>query len=92
MNLFAVFREGVYRHECGGIFSTVDSAVEAAVALITGECDHYHSYVIVPFDLDVKVDQEPVDGVYNVGGKPIEPAVIVTISRRKTDVIIKRAV
>lgn len=52
MELFAVFREGVYRHECAGIFSTAEDAVFAAAGVIAMEGDSYHHYEVVPFVLD----------------------------------------
>ena len=58
MKIFAVFKEGAYRHECGGIFSTLDKAKDAALVLITNEPDHHHTYAIVPFDLDVRTPQQ----------------------------------
>ena len=50
--LYIVFREGVYRHECGGVYSTEALAIEAAIALIKGENDDHHHYTIVPLTLD----------------------------------------
>jgi len=52
--VYAVFREGVYRHECGGIFSTEELALKAANELLASEPDDYHEYVVVPFVLDVQ--------------------------------------
>lgn len=59
--VFAVFKKGVYRHECGGIFSTIELATEAAHKLITGERDDYHTYEILEFELDVVLSQSPID-------------------------------
>jgi hypothetical protein len=50
--LYAVFREGAYRHECAGVFSTLEAAAACADALAEGDVDHHHSYDVVPFRLD----------------------------------------
>lgn len=59
MKLYAVFREAVYRHECGGIFSTQELAEASARQLACGEPDRHHRYDVVPFDLDVTGAQDP---------------------------------
>lgn len=51
--IYAVFRNGIYRHECGGLFSTLALASAAAVSLRDGEPDSYHYYNVIPFELDV---------------------------------------
>jgi hypothetical protein len=92
MNLFAVFKEGVYRHECGGIFGSKGLAVLAAEKLRDGESDDYHSYSIVPFNLDVITQQEPLiektrtDGnqsKYMTGGELLEPEMILDVGTKK---------
>lgn len=50
--VFAVFKQGVYRHECGGVFSTKDLAVAQADFLARNDYDRYHDYEVVPFNLD----------------------------------------
>lgn len=55
MTLYALFREGVYRHECGGIFKTPDAAKLAIESLTQQEPDHYHNWICVPFDLNKEV-------------------------------------
>ncbi len=60
IKLFAVFKTAIYRHACGGIFSTREAAVKAAVELRDGECDGHHNYVVVPFILNEKTDQTPL--------------------------------
>ena len=60
MKVYAVFKEGVYRHECGGIFSTLELAKKSAKSLISGETDDYHTYSILTFDLDAQTTQ--IDG------------------------------
>jgi len=76
MKLFSVFKEGIYRHGCGGVFSTQALAEEAAKKLLGGEKDNYHTYVIVPFDLDVITQQvtklEEVYGGFTYCGDLIE--------------------
>ena len=56
--VFAVFRQGVYRHECGGIFTTLERAVEVAQARAEADVDSYHSYTVVPFTLDTATPVE----------------------------------
>lgn len=56
MEVFAVFRQGVYRHECGGIFSTREAAIECADALVLSDNDSWHDYEVVPFALDVRCE------------------------------------
>ena len=58
MKVYAVFKEGIYRHECGGIFGLKSLAWDAAMRLIQGETDDYHSYQIVEFTLDETSIQE----------------------------------
>lgn len=55
MTVYAVFKEAVYRHECGGIFTTTEAAEKAAVTILDAE-DGHHEVHIVPFE----VDQQPV--------------------------------
>lgn len=57
--LFAVFREGVYRHQCGGIFSTKDDAIACAKHLAASDSDAYHTYEVLPFVLDQRLPIEP---------------------------------
>ena len=95
MKLFLVFKEGVYRHECGGVFSTLEKAETAAKDFLSGEIDDYHKYDIVPFDLDVQTLQNIVTksqinntGEYYINsGELIEPDSIV-IFRRKQGVLL----
>lgn len=37
MTVYVVFREGVYRYECGGVFSSLPAAEAAARAYKAGE-------------------------------------------------------
>jgi hypothetical protein len=52
MNLYAVFKEAVYRHECGGIFATLDDAVIAADTLAENDVDNHHIYQVYDFTLN----------------------------------------
>lgn len=52
VTLYAVFREGIYRHECGGVFDSVINAEQAREVLIGWDIDSYHEYTIVPFVLN----------------------------------------
>jgi hypothetical protein len=49
--VFAVFQEAVYRHDCDGIFSTLEKAIEVANACAAAG-DGHHEYRVVPFELD----------------------------------------
>lgn len=57
--VYAVFQEGVYRHDCPGVFLTKESAIDAARAAMLAEPDNYHSYDVVPFELGVRAVTEP---------------------------------
>lgn len=59
MKIYVVFRQGVFRHECGGIFSSLDAAEACAQQLIASEDDDYHRYEVVPFVLDEVTAQFP---------------------------------
>ena len=85
MKVFAVFKVAVYRHECGGIFSTLDAARAAALSQIIGECDDHHSYAIVPFEIDCPTQQTPVTG-WRAGGDLDEPDAVLTLMRSGFDV------
>jgi hypothetical protein len=79
MKLYAVFKEGVLRHECGGIFSTFKAALDAATNLINGERDSYHTYEVVPFFLNKQTEQTSI-GVFG-GGELIEEWAIARLVR-----------
>jgi len=53
MTVYLVFREAVYRHECLGVFSTLEKAKETADTEAAIESDDRHYIVIYPFELDV---------------------------------------
>jgi hypothetical protein len=50
--VWAVFREGSYRHECGGIFTVQARAIECAKALAEADADDHHEYEVIPFVID----------------------------------------
>lgn len=54
MKLFAVFKHGIYRHECAGIFSSLGQAEKVAKSLAKIGDKHHH-YRIVAFDLDKQI-------------------------------------
>ena len=76
MKLYAVFQEGVYRHECGGIFTTEAKALATAKKLATGDRDSYHEYAVVPFCADEET--HVTDGSYP---RMVEAAAIETFRK-----------
>lgn len=80
--VFIVFQQGVYRHACGGAFSTSEAAILRIEELIAADRDSYHSYEVVPFILDhcgtLAKDRFSSDFIY-------EPTAI--FSRRKVIVV-----
>jgi hypothetical protein len=66
---WVVFKEGVYRQGCGGVFSTLELAAEAARKLIAGEPDDYHIYKVVPFVLDKITEQQAFAAIEGGGIK-----------------------
>lgn len=75
MTVYAVFREGVYRHECAGVFSTEAIAKAMADALAEYEADDYHEYVVIPFEVGVA-------GVVSADGKRIsEPDKVYSVRK-----------
>ena len=81
MTVYAVFREGVYRHECGGVFSTLDLAKAAADTLADREPDNYHGFDVVPFELDTVGTELPANEAYIHADAIDEPAAVYTIPR-----------
>lgn len=69
MDVWAVFKEGVGRQECGGIFSTLELAIQAASTLKDGERDDYHHYEVVPFVVDEPTKQTPKGEPYPLNGR-----------------------
>jgi len=71
MRVFAVFKVGVYRHECGGLFGTFEQAVTAAKQLAEGDRDEYHEYEVVPFVVNEATHQTTGEEVLiNCRGEP----------------------
>ncbi len=52
MNLYLVFKEGTYRHECLGVFDSRMVAMQTAMSAAITDEDDYHSYSVVPFELN----------------------------------------
>ena len=55
MTVYAVFKEGVYRHECAGIFSALEAA-KAVADKWRDAGDGHHSWTVVPFEVDVAAE------------------------------------
>jgi hypothetical protein len=66
--IWVVFQEGVYRHLCGGIFTTKSKAEAAALKLASQDRDSYHEWHVVPFEIDVMVTDEK-DSVFECNKK-----------------------
>ena len=56
MKLYAVVKKGVYRHEILGVFNSLESAIEIAKTGVKEEEDHYHSFLVLSFTANQKVD------------------------------------
>jgi hypothetical protein len=81
--VFAVFREGVYRHECGGVFDTEAAARAAAASLLSNEPDDYHEYVVVPFHLNAVSEHDPGDTCSPwLSCELVEPKPLATYTRK----------
>lgn len=78
--LYVVFRQGVYRHECGGVFDTLVKAEEAASGLAEEDSDNYHTYEVRPFVLNLATSSEGEDAY---GGTPLLQEHEVLFSIRK---------
>lgn len=52
MKLFTVFKEGVFRHECAGIYDSIELATVAANTFCENDADGYHSWDVVEFELN----------------------------------------
>ena len=90
MNIYAVFKVGVYRHECGGLFSTDKKALDAAKAAAEAEPDDYHQFEIVPFELDVPTPMDVNDRsafVPNPQGELAEQKPLFSVVRDKKGVV-----
>jgi hypothetical protein len=51
--IYSIFREGIYRHECLGIFTDLDIAICVAMNEAVMEPDNYHSIEVRPFELNM---------------------------------------
>ena len=60
MNLYAIVKYGVYRHEITGIYDSIELATNRAVECCKAEGDDYHEFCILQFGLNVGVD----DGLF----------------------------
>lgn len=60
MMVYVVFKEAVYRHESGGVFSTEEAAITAAKAWAANDADAHHEWTVVPFELDKPTPSEKV--------------------------------
>ena len=85
MKLFVVHKEGIYRHECGGVFSEYSRAVDAAIALANGDTDSYHTYEVRQYFLNVVTAQEPfrVESYGRFGGEMTEADVLFKTEKEK---------
>ena len=52
MTLYCVFQEGVYRHDCEGVYDTFEAAVEAANSVAADDRDDYHNYEVTAYELN----------------------------------------
>lgn len=71
--VFAVFRSGYYRHGCGGVFGSLEAAKAAADAMAAIDCDDYHRYDVVPFNLD---ERSKIHNEQDELGEPMSPPII----------------
>lgn len=58
MKLYAVFKEGVYRHDCYGIFSTQEKAEAVAKEAAEAETDDWHNFDVQEYALDVSAGKD----------------------------------
>jgi len=56
MNLYAVIKDGVYRHEITGVYGSIELATNRAVECCKSESDDYHEFLILQFGLNVDTD------------------------------------
>ena len=54
--LYAIIEEGVYRHDVGGVFSSLEQAAAEAKVKVLAEKDHYHDWLVLEFKVDQSVD------------------------------------
>lgn len=56
MIVYVITREGIYRHEVLGIFTTEQAAIDRAAQIDAGEPDHWHDIDIWTATLDVPIE------------------------------------
>lgn len=83
--VFAVFKIAVYRHECGGIFTSKRLAVNAARKLRDGERDDHHNYEVIPFVLDMRTEQTSAEAEKYEEGELLEPDAVADFTGGKDD-------
>jgi len=66
ITLYAVTREGIYRHEILGVFEKKDDAIFCAEGAYKEENDKYHSYHVLEFPLNKNVDDGGV--IFSIKG------------------------
>ena len=77
MKLFIVAREGIYRHEIIGVFSTLMSAKQWALSTFMAEKDRYHSVHVSERDLDFGISPELYPGTTGIEWNEPEPLFII---------------
>jgi hypothetical protein len=55
MRIFAVSREGVYRHEIVGVYDDIELAIERGVNAAKEEWDDYHHFDVLEYTLNEDV-------------------------------------
>ena len=86
MILYTVVKKGKWSCDCGGIFSTLEEAYETLKNFIKNDRDDYHTYHIIPYELNKKRKQITECGQsLNVGEIEI-PTPLITLTRRGTDI------
>lgn len=70
MQLFVITREGIYRHEIGGVFSSFDAAIAEAKRLLLDEPDARHTYMVLLATLDSPVCKTERQSYGGFGERP----------------------
>jgi len=85
--MFLVFKQGVYRHNCIGVFNDEVDAVLAAIRAAEAEPDDYHRFGIFEFneDQEYESDPNPVQVVWRRGKQVLVAAYDYSIHGRLTD-------
>lgn len=76
MNIYAVFKHGVYLHDCGGIFTDLEKAKSEAIRLLSGSGDDYHDFVVIQYELDKPAPEKANSGwsrsqIFNDAGEAV---------------------